>query len=184
MSVEVAQLLYRHDPDNEPRHLGAVRRAEARRQRSALDELLLPLRREDSFFEILWHYVRTLSYWSLTIELEVPIGDIVEPDGARRAAALQRWAGGGTSDAVLTDDGQRTVIDGDFLIAGFALYHSDALSGKEHDGGRRAVDRLAGDMLDAYLTTLTQRGSGLPQEVRTVLSDHVTALDIPAVVRL
>jgi hypothetical protein len=176
ITVPTLRLLEYYDEANREAHSHLLAREEARLLREALEGTLLPLRRQGRFFEIVWHYFRTLSWYGLETVPEVSPGELHQmPTAERRAviAACRAWP------LPYDSDDPDCPLSGTYLQVGYAVFHDDELAADvRYDDARATITETAEDAVPRLLAQATAMRY-LSEEIKVVLRHHQSVFDLP-----
>ena len=183
-NIAILEWLRWADRQSDNDYVSRLRRWELVRQRRELDERLRPLADEERWFELLWHYFRTLSYWGLATSPSTTPGDIVDAGQSARRRAILPWARGERPPESLAAQSERRALSAGLPLAGHSLFFEPGFAEPEYDAARAAVDVEAGAALGVLLSKQGFAIDQLPREISQILDSHRRALELPELLRL
>lgn len=174
-NVEMFDLLARVDREHLASHLERQQFWRRISLQVAEQDRLPKLLRDGAFFLLFFYYFRIFVFFGLQLEPALRDEDI-DGDGPRRL--MQAWHRDRVVPAPFTRIGSRSVLSGDFLALGYALFHAAAagpdaavLGEDELDSARAQVNGAAEREIEVLYEVL-RSVPDLPQALVRILARH------------
>lgn len=175
-NVDILRALRDYDRPGREQHTVELAKQMARQQTESLEATLRPLMRQGRFFEIVWHYFRTLSWCGLETTPNVNPFEIQALSAEERMAHVTNhqhsWP------VPFANDSRACPLSGEFLIVSHSLFHAPAFAGDLYSPGRDHVTEVSRKAIPQLLNNAVAMPF-LGEEVKDVLRHHERVLTMP-----